>query len=74
MGCRPGPRVGLFFGRDALTKLTDNGAAIFDAAVRWATTTPPFVQYPRESTAAPIPGTSRSSTTTRVATARPITT
>ena len=52
----PARRVGLFHARDAFTYLTDNSAAIFDAAVRWATTTPSFVQYPRDNTPAAIPG------------------
>jgi uncharacterized repeat protein (TIGR01451 family) len=53
----PARRVGLIHGNEAFTSLTENGAVLFDAAVRWATTTPPFVQYPYNNTPAAIPGT-----------------
>ena len=53
----PARRVGLVHGNDAFNSLTETGGALFDAAVRWATTTPSFVQYPRDNTPAAIPGT-----------------
>ncbi len=53
----PARRVGLIHGNDAFNSLTETGGALFDAAVRWATTTPSFVQYPRDNTPAAIPGT-----------------
>ncbi|HKQ53664.1 MAG TPA: LamG-like jellyroll fold domain-containing protein [Pyrinomonadaceae bacterium] len=52
----PARRVGLFHGNDAYSSLTGNGGALFDAAVRWASTPPPS-QYPYNNTPATIPGT-----------------
>lgn len=53
----PARRVGLIHGNDAFNSLTETGGALFDAAVRWATTTPSFIEYPYNNTPATIPGT-----------------
>ena len=52
----PARRVGLIHGNDMFNSLTGNGGALFDAAVRWATT-PPLSQTPYNVTPAAIPGT-----------------